>query len=830
MATHMSLDRFLLTFFPRPSTVAGREEGPILSHKDVLRLTKATTAEELADNLVKLVNSEPTLTPGLKLALARTAWDPNADPEAPAKVDGALYPAADTPLDGRPHWEKQRLLVEITLGGPAADPFDDFDWSGAARARAERFLAHALAHQQRTALFTLLVNGSCVRLARWDRSGAIFTEPADFVERPAYLRDILWAFARLSPEAQGLDPTAAPLARASEEWQLMDEFARPQETDVPEEEGAEVHIDSKAKKTPRVFAYVRHMFAESLKGDGPRYKLLVPTKNGKEMRTFLVGAPTYTTPGATGRITRGYAALDPERRCFSFLKDTWTPIGNDGPGMLEGHALKKLAQGDVKNLPKVVCHGLLGQETQAPYYWGDRPSYARSYFSYTEGMSTGKKSQASTPRTPRTVATSYSESEGTTSTGTRKKPLRQFRHYRIVFEEICMPLHSFKYGRQLLSAVRDCVEAHFRAYKSRSRILHRDIGPGNILILPTLAKVKSGIYVVKWKGVLSDWELAKCMPYIEEPPAPRSRMVRIACRCSGTWHGFAAVHALDNPKMPAQVEDELESFMHVLHYASLRYLRSSCADVSQTIVEFFGEAVINPDVPDDNGQYPYPAPFCPPLKREATRTGILHNSRADHWPTEFPSCSSLLDEDAIHVVKRPRPLGGHGYAEFFLIDVNGQPNNHPLNKVFWTATPWVAARYAAIEAGLSVVFRPSIARMFRSHEPLLALFDSALAMKWPEDDRIGDRLEPKLSVGAEDSAGVAEVEPSVEELTAQSGIVEERRELPVAHELEREDSAEERPHKKAKTDSPGTTKSKSSGLPFFIRGLGLSRRNRNRQP
>ena len=51
------------------------------------------------------------------------------------------------------------------------------------------------------------------------------------------------------------------------------------------------------------------------------------------------------------------------------------------------------------------------------------------------------------------------------------------------------------------------LKAHELAYK-RCDLIHRDVSFGNILILPLLQRVGNK-YRVRWKGVLSDWELAK---------------------------------------------------------------------------------------------------------------------------------------------------------------------------------------------------------------------------------------------------------------------------------------------------------------------------------
>lgn len=51
-------------------------------------------------------------------------------------------------------------------------------------------------------------------------------------------------------------------------------------------------------------------------------------------------------------------------------------------------------------------------------------------------------------------------------------------------------------------------------------LLHRDISAGNVLILPRL-EVKDGKEVVRWHGVLTDWELAK--PYLKVRDREKAR-------------------------------------------------------------------------------------------------------------------------------------------------------------------------------------------------------------------------------------------------------------------------------------------------------------------
>ncbi|KAI0823896.1 hypothetical protein BC628DRAFT_1420628 [Trametes gibbosa] len=805
MAENMSFDRFLLTFFPRPSgklPLAEPERRPYLSHMEMSPFGSLQNERDLATRFAALVNTprknQPNLCPGFQIALGHERWDPNED--APAKVDAALYLAEDTPTDGCPCWEKQRLLIEFTVAGPAADPFDDLDWSDKARKRAERYIAYALARQQRTALYTLLVNGPTVRLARWDRSGIIYTEAVDYVESdPTALRNLLWAFSRLGAEAQGTDPTATPLEHTSPEYQLMEEFACAQETDIPEAEGTVFKSTKARRKAPRVFAHVRRMFAESLRENWPCWKLLVPAKNGKS-QAFLVGKPTFVVPGALGRATRTYVALDIEGARFVLLKDTWLFQSEETGVDLEGETLKKLHQAGARNVPTLICHGELGHETQAPRYWGGRPVYERSHVSYEEGDSSKKRGGSSTGSILTSRSGGTASSYGSNVSG-RQQSLRRMRHYRIVVEEVCIPLERFTNGHQLVSVIKDCVDAHRDAYATRFRILHRDIGFRNIQILPTLTKVKSGTYKVEWKGTLTDWELAKSMPYIGELHDGRSRRPTRM----GASHGFAAVHALDNPYVPAQVEDELESFFHVVHYSCLRYLRHSCIEVHQTIADYFGPEPHDTCEPDEHAQYPYPHPRCQPLKREATRKGILHNSRIPYWHV---SASSESGSSAA--------LKVYGAAEFYVVDADGLPQKHPLNKVFWTVSPWLSARYEAIEARIPPALREPLARRLETHEPFRALLEKVLAMGWPDDDRIGDQLNVDVEMRWDD--GNAEDELEVQESAEPVPVLPIREESPLVG------SNEEPPSKRQKKNT--LEEKKLSAFPSFIRSLRLPRRGR----
>ncbi|EPQ50667.1 hypothetical protein GLOTRDRAFT_13625, partial [Gloeophyllum trabeum ATCC 11539] len=56
------------------------------------------------------------------------------------------------------------------------------------------YAAEIFARQHRTHVFSLIILGEYVRLVRWDRSGAVFTERIPYVDEPQHLSEFLWRF------------------------------------------------------------------------------------------------------------------------------------------------------------------------------------------------------------------------------------------------------------------------------------------------------------------------------------------------------------------------------------------------------------------------------------------------------------------------------------------------------------------------------------------------------------------------------------------------------------------------------------------------------------
>ncbi|TBU37384.1 hypothetical protein BD309DRAFT_995132 [Dichomitus squalens] len=482
-------------------------------------------------------------------------------------------------------------LVPIEFGEDilGVDPFDSTEYEdrfGELEAGRKQLLdqitttaEHLFAAQHRIALFMLLVIGRRFRLIRWDRAGTIVTPSVDYLQHPHVLCEVLWRLAHLDDSALGFDPSATQVVPGDIDYLRMDIAAlrKPEDAD-PEER----RLKDDEITTAVVFEYVRTAFRDSLKSGWPRYKLQVP--DGEDTRDFLVGKPAFVTAGPLGRGTRGYVAYDCKTRRFAWLKDVWRAsyIISD----TEGDILATLNEANVVNVPTLVCHGDIRDQTtvtadrwerQCALSSSSRPASATSSFSSrTLSMSTcprGKKRKL-VDAAGEDASTAVASPRAANAAVRSGCPLRQHKHYRIAVEEVCMSLKCFKCGRQLVSLIRDCLRAHCEAATNPKT-------GGNILIYPKVRCRKAGKKrSLVWTGILSDWELSKPVED-QNTPSQMSQAGRM-----GTYQ-FMSVNLLSDLSRPVHISDELESFFHVLVYYSVRYLQSNCDEIESFIQGYF---------------------------------------------------------------------------------------------------------------------------------------------------------------------------------------------------------------------------------------------------
>ncbi|KAG1753807.1 uncharacterized protein EDB91DRAFT_418361 [Suillus paluster] len=136
--------------------------------------------------------------------------------------------------------------------------------------------------------------------------------------------------------------------------------------------------------------------------------------------------------------------------------------------------------------------------------------------------------------------------------------------HRMILGDIGRPLSSFRSTHELMTAIKDAVEAHKVLYVYGD-ILHRNITTENIRI------TSDG------RGFLMGWEFCFCTSQQYSWPLLDQ---------TGTQR-FMAAALLDKEtkSKPHRLEDDMESFLHVLMYTLVRYLPSDMDLVER--IDFF---------------------------------------------------------------------------------------------------------------------------------------------------------------------------------------------------------------------------------------------------
>jgi hypothetical protein len=325
------------------------------------------------------------------------------------------------------------------------------NWTNAAYKTCGQFIEYATSHhrsQFRVFSFSVAVFEDTFRLLRWDRSGIIYTAASNLAD--GYLFEFLWRFNHLSPVDRGYDATVSSADNDEAELALPKLRTYPKFENVQKEN-----------------LHMILVWDDRSLNDGPR--------------RYITPSAKWATTALIGRATFGYIAFDVERGELVYLKDFWRV---DHPEIQkEGDVYHELHEAEVRNIAKMGRAGdvrLSINDDEVCASVGIQRTRTQDYLNH--------------PWCPgRPVVESYV-------------------HYRLVLETVGMPLNRFKSTRQLCEVIRDAVvgmggfsrvtsqtdflTAHTDAYNT-TRILHRDVSAGNILITE------------KGTGILIDWDLSK---------------------------------------------------------------------------------------------------------------------------------------------------------------------------------------------------------------------------------------------------------------------------------------------------------------------------------
>ncbi|KAI0685723.1 hypothetical protein BC835DRAFT_495574 [Cytidiella melzeri] len=242
----------------------------------------------------------------------------------------------------------------------------------------------------------------------------------------------------------------------------------------------------------------------------PVYKVACPNVDASGMGVYFIGKHIAASYSPTGRATKGYVAFNQQSKRLCFLKDYWRPISSKIPKELDVY--KKLKAAGVRYVASVIGgEDLVGQCTVTQIHLV-----------------------------------------------LEEVPLERV-HCRLVFEQLARPLEAYRGSLDMIVVLLNALQGHEEAW-TKAGVLHRDISVDNVmLVVDQDDKEDANV-----RGILNDWDLCKYKDELE-PPATQYT------RC-GTWAFMSAV-ALQYPFKPNELADDLESFIHVLTYCSLRFHR-----------------------------------------------------------------------------------------------------------------------------------------------------------------------------------------------------------------------------------------------------------------
>ncbi|KAL6300803.1 hypothetical protein BKA93DRAFT_902792 [Sparassis latifolia] len=413
------------------------------------------------------------------------------------------------------------------------------------------YVSRILLAQHREFCLMVYIFKSLARLVRWDRVGAIVSEPFSYVKGRA-LQTFFYRVGHMSDAELGYDPTVVAATPAEVKLmtscrdklndyhkQCLDEVMSPNCHIHKVTVYAKDLVDSEAlRKAARSTADS----ASGSDSDSPSFSSsasvndnsvlaseVLPASNtsrssddmtiAKHVRHFLIGRPQFAARSPTGRATRRYIAYDMETGRLVFLKDTWRPNSSKTHPEREVYERLYKHRHDVLNIATLPCGGDVGSTRNKPQ---------RTRTQEFGGSLLGRI------------------------------------HYRLVVKEVGRPFDDHKDCEEMIRVIYCALDARCQAWE-KARVLHRDVSIGNILADEDPDDPGYGVSPGSIKGFLNDLDLSKCEDELDSGGTPQKTR-------SGTWQFMSAL-LLQFPRKRCEVSDDLESFMHVVNWLALKWYR-----------------------------------------------------------------------------------------------------------------------------------------------------------------------------------------------------------------------------------------------------------------
>ncbi|KAL4245615.1 hypothetical protein ABKN59_009738 [Abortiporus biennis] len=222
---------------------------------------------------------------------------------------------------------------------------------------------------------------------------------------------------------------------------------------------------------------------------------------------LLIRYPRVSSRSHCGRATKGFVALDMDEMKLKFLKDR-RRYDDDRYFHPELEVYKKLGAANVKNIAKVEGVGDVVDEDGEIQF---------------------------------TIADQYLSAWGTNHFA--------LAHYRLLIRQLGTPLKNYSRSLMLCYYLLQALNGHEGAFKAG--VLHCDISPNNIMVDEAPG---GGAFLI-------DWDFCRYVDELDKYGTTRR---------TGTW-AFISSLLLKYPSKRHELADDLESFIHVLHWFCLQF-------------------------------------------------------------------------------------------------------------------------------------------------------------------------------------------------------------------------------------------------------------------
>ncbi|KAF8599731.1 hypothetical protein BDV93DRAFT_497363 [Ceratobasidium sp. AG-I] len=236
--------------------------------------------------------------------------------------------------------------------------------------------------------------------------------------------------------------------------------------------------------------------------------------------SHCVSRSVITPSSVAGRGTKGYWSLNISTQELCFLKDTWRATRSNSE--LEGDIVRELCEKGVRNVPALVCHGVVASENK-------------------------------TQRTRTQEFISASWVKRSLSEVKLRQHIVERVHYRMVSSTLGCSLHEHDNLQELLFAAGDMTIAVLDAEEKCQR-LHRDISSNNVILVRDRVSQVRKAYVIDW-----------------EHSVKTERLKVENHSISGTWQFISHRLLRQNDAAPHHIHDDIESIFWVTCWYLLLY-------------------------------------------------------------------------------------------------------------------------------------------------------------------------------------------------------------------------------------------------------------------